>query len=308
MELSIIVMVYNVAPYIERCLDSLLNQDLKDYEIIIVNDGSTDLTQPIIDRYVASYEHIHSVITSGIGVGPARDYGLKFSKSDYFLFIDGDDYMKEGALGIMLEKLKEDDGDIAICDSQYFSDNSKETYVKTCARKVTDDIKRNLILGDIHITAKIFKSSFWKENNISFMSSFHADLLVALKTTFLAKRFVYIEEPYYMRKEGKATKGIWEFLYIFPILEDIYSFFSANGLLEEYYDELEFFYVERLLINGSQSLLDNDEDYRQFMNETYKMMNQFFPKYTKNKYLKTLLTKNQRALLRREKKLAKAFL
>ena len=304
MELSIIVTAYNVAPYIEECLESLLRQGLKDYEIIIVNDSSTDLTQPIIDRYVTKYEHIHSVISSGIGLGSARNYGLKFAKSDYIVFVGGDDYMKDGGLGLMLEQIKESDGDIVCCDIQHIEDDNPEAQSRI--RKLSGDIKRDLILGDDRIVAKIFKRSFWQENAISFSSLLYEELPVALKTTVLANHIDFVDVAYYIdrHKDDRVMVNDKPF-YIFLILEDIYSFFSTSGLLAEYHDELEYFYIEHVLIDGVEHLNEDESTYGDFMSQAFNMLREYFPRYAKNMYIDKLLTKKQRLSLRSYNNLTK---
>ena len=90
---SIIVPVYNVEKYIKKCLESIKNQTYTNFEVIIVNDGSKDSSQIIIDEYVNSDNRFKSFIKKNGGLSSARNYGLKYVKGDYILFLDSDDYI-----------------------------------------------------------------------------------------------------------------------------------------------------------------------------------------------------------------------
>ena len=93
-KLSVIVPVWGVEKYIDKCLDSLVNQTLEDIEIIVVNDESPDNSQMIIDKYVEKYPNkVISILQKNGGQGLARNNGLKYAKGDYIGYVDSDDYV-----------------------------------------------------------------------------------------------------------------------------------------------------------------------------------------------------------------------
>ena len=100
MTLSIIVPVYNVAAYLERCIDSLLNQGLNssEYEIILVNDGSTDKSFEICQRYAGQYGQIRLITQENQGPGAARNAGMSLAMGEYICFVDSDDYLDDKGL------------------------------------------------------------------------------------------------------------------------------------------------------------------------------------------------------------------
>ena len=137
MKLSIIVPVYNVAPYLRKCVDSLLTQDISDYEIILVDDGSTDECPRICDEYAASYPSefkgqenskaaphastpytLHStpsirvIHQANAGLSAARNAGIAAAQGDYILFVDSDDYLQPNTLGTLLEQADRDNLDV----------------------------------------------------------------------------------------------------------------------------------------------------------------------------------------------------
>ena len=120
MKLSIIVPIYNVAPYLRKCVDSLLVQDISDYEIILVDDGSTDDSGAIADELVhafslsplASRLQLRVIHQSNAGLSAARNTGIAAATSDYIMFVDSDDYLQANVLGILMEKVKRDNLDV----------------------------------------------------------------------------------------------------------------------------------------------------------------------------------------------------
>ena len=105
MKFSIIIPVYNVEPYLEKCLDSVTNQTYKNFEVIIVNDSSPDNSQKIIDKYVKKDKRFKGYIKENGGVSSVRNYGLQKVSGDYILFLDGDDYIDISLLEELSKKI-----------------------------------------------------------------------------------------------------------------------------------------------------------------------------------------------------------
>ena len=95
---SIIIPVYNTEAYLKKCLDSIINQTYKDFEIIVVNDGTKDNSQDIIDMYVDKYECVKSIVQENQGLSVARNNGIKKARGKYFLVLDIDYYFEKGLL------------------------------------------------------------------------------------------------------------------------------------------------------------------------------------------------------------------
>ena len=114
MKLSIIVPVYNVADYLQKCLDSLLAQDLpqNEYEIIVVNDGSTDNSGVIAKQYADKYANITLINQENQGLSGARNTGIKHAKGEYIQFVDSDDYLEKNVLGGLIKQVEKDDLDV----------------------------------------------------------------------------------------------------------------------------------------------------------------------------------------------------
>lgn len=112
MKLSIIVPIYNVAPYLRKCVDSLLAQDISDYEIILVDDGSPDESPEICDQYAGQYSNIKVIHQENAGLSAARNAGLAIAQGEYILFVDSDDYLQPNVLGALLAQAERDQLDV----------------------------------------------------------------------------------------------------------------------------------------------------------------------------------------------------
>ena len=115
-KVSIIVPVYNVEKYLKRCIDSLINQTLKDIEIIVVDDGSTDNSGQIIKKYQEKNSNIKYYKKENGGLSDARNYGMKYAQSEYIAFLDSDDFVDKTMYEKMYNKAIEDNADYVECD------------------------------------------------------------------------------------------------------------------------------------------------------------------------------------------------
>ena len=134
MKLSIIVPIYNVAPYLRKCVDSLLVQDISDYEIILVDDGSTDDSGSIADDLVdafrlsplASRLEMRVIHQANGGLSAARNTGIAAAQGDYILFVDSDDYLQPNTLGTLLNQAERDNLDVLRFRYQNVKDSGEE--------------------------------------------------------------------------------------------------------------------------------------------------------------------------------------
>ena len=116
-KVSIIVPIYNVEGYIEKCLETLVNQTLEDIEIILVNDGSTDNSELIAKRFFEKYpEKIVYLEKENGGLSDARNYGIPYSKGEYIAFLDSDDYVEKNMYEEMYELAKRENSDMVQCN------------------------------------------------------------------------------------------------------------------------------------------------------------------------------------------------
>ena len=109
MTFSIIIPAYNAEGYLSRCLDSIFSQEFEDYEVIVINDGSSDGTSVLLDGYTSKHSNLHILSQSNQGMATARNRGVNAAHGDYILFVDSDDQITEGALTTLANQLSGED-------------------------------------------------------------------------------------------------------------------------------------------------------------------------------------------------------
>ena len=118
--ISVIVPVYNVKPYLRRCVDSVLHQTYRNLEILLVDDGSTDASGAICDEYAAQEGRVTAVHQKNGGLSAARNTGLERAKGTYLCFVDSDDFLDSRMLETLCRDLQEQDADVAVVGFRMF--------------------------------------------------------------------------------------------------------------------------------------------------------------------------------------------
>ena len=302
-KVSVIVPVYNVEKYIGKCLDSLVNQTLKDIEIIVVNDGSPDNSQDIIDEYVKKYPKIiKSFIKENGGQGSARNYGLTKSTGEYIGYVDSDDYVSLDMFEKLYNKAKETDADVIITrDSKVKEDGT--IYENIFIKKI-DDNKENSFFGNMGVCNKIYKRELIVSNNILFKDKmWYEDLAFTLKVLINAKNIEYCIDDslyYYLERAGSTmnNSNINKNLDILIAFDDIINYLKENNKYIEYYDLIEALSIIHIYIATSVRVIRadaNKKDKKIIINKLIKYMNDNFSTYRKNKYL-FILSNNQKII------------
>jgi len=127
---SIIVAVYNVAPYLADCVESVICQDYEHIEVVLVDDGSTDGSGGICDHYSCAYNNVRVVHKSNGGLSDARNLGLAVCSGQYVMFVDGDDIVDGGIVSYLLDLLKRNSADIAICEVEHIFESDRALFSK----------------------------------------------------------------------------------------------------------------------------------------------------------------------------------
>lgn len=122
-DVSVVVAIYNVKNYLEKAVQSCVNQNLKSLEIILVDDGSTDGSGEICDHYANKYQNVKVIHQKNQGLSAARNAGLKIARGKYVAFLDADDYIEYNMYGEMLKKIKNTDADLVLCNFDYVTED-----------------------------------------------------------------------------------------------------------------------------------------------------------------------------------------
>lgn len=286
-KVSVIVPVYNVEAYLEKCLDSLAKQTLKEIEIIVVNDGTKDNSQDIIDKYQNKYPTIKGYIKENGGLSEARNYGIKKARGEYIAFVDGDDYVTYDMYEKMYNKAITNDFDVVVCDLNYVYDD-KIIEVSSNVDKDTTDIKK--LYPNIYATAwnKIYKKQLF-ENDIWFKKGvWFEDVEFLYKLLPYVKNIGVVKEPFnqYVQRPGSITYTFDKRLYDYiDNFNGLVEFYKDRNFYEEYKKELEFCYVRYIYATFLKRCANySKEDYKKAVDDAIKNVKQNFSDYRKNKY------------------------
>ncbi|MBR0471297.1 MAG: glycosyltransferase family 2 protein [Methanosphaera sp.] len=250
-EISIIIPVFNSEKYLDECLKSVIHQTFTRYEIICVNDGSTDSSLIILEKYLQKYDNLKVHNKENEGPGSARNYGLKHAKGKYVLFLDSDDWLEENTLETLYETAMENDSELVMFNALEHYKNNKtknRTYhvIKedNNFRKFSFDYNNNinLVMNGYHIVCtKLHKLDFIKNYSLSFAEKDQfEDVLFHIKSMIYAKRISYTPEVlYHYRRTGdnsrqnNALNGK-KSLQFFEIFEEVKEFLYDECLYEKF--------------------------------------------------------------------------
>lgn len=212
--ISIIVPVYNTSKYLEKCLYSLINQTIKNIEIIVVNDGSTDNSLEIINKIAKEDERIKVYNKKNGGLSSARNYGIEKSIGKYIGFVDSDDYVREDMYEILKKNLEDNSADMSIC-RWYLVENEikRECNFKTENKVLNSEDAINVLLShssfDNFVVTKLYKRELF--DNIRFdEGKLLEDLLIMYKLINKSKLISLCSEPlyYYVQRNNSITNNL----------------------------------------------------------------------------------------------------
>lgn len=211
-KISVIIPVYNTEKYLSKCLDSVINQTLNDIEIIVVNDGSTDSSQDIIDLYTLKDTRIVSITKNNGGLSDARNFGIDKSKGDFLAFIDSDDYIDKYMFENMYNISQKHQSDIVLCDLVKVNEKGEEFRDLPQSPQLADKIILNddfTIFGEMSCFAcnKLFKKSLFDKHR--FKKGIHfEDIELVPKLVLDSKILSKINQPYYkyFERQNSITK------------------------------------------------------------------------------------------------------
>lgn len=301
-KLSIIVPVYGVEKYIDKCLNSLVKQSLKEIEIIVVNDGTKDNSQKIIDKYVKKYpDKIKSYIKENGGQGSARNYGLKKATGEYIGYVDSDDFVEKDMYKKLYNKAKENNYDIVVCGNYNVSEDYQNKNIDAFINNYNTDLE-NIFFGKMAVWNKIYKRDILIKNKLEFKEKvWYEDLAFTLKAIMNSNTFAFIDEPLYdyLIREGSTmnNSNVQRNLEILDAFNDILSYIKHNKK-EEYFSKIEFLAIDHIYISAIVRVLKAEADdkvKRETINKLIDYMNKKFPNYKNNKYINTL-SKNRKII------------
>lgn len=275
MKLSVIIPVYNVEKYIKECLNSIINQDVKDVEVICVNDGSTDGSLKIIKQYEQEYEYIHVYSKQNGGLSSARNFGIEKAKGEYLFFLDSDDMLAdEECLLFMKEIIEKQDIDILYFDGcSFFEDglinrnNNNERYANAYQRKKSYGLYQygKFLFADLvqendyycQVSLQCVKKAFLDKYKLFFpIGMLYEDNLFTFKGMLLAGKVRHQKKTVLLRRirDGSIMQSK-------PVFHNFYShFFAYKEMLQFWENNKDIRCVDNeieIVINSKKNIAKN---------------------------------------------------
>ena len=287
-KVSVVVPVYNVEKYLRKCLESLAEQTLHDIEIIVVNDGSQDNSQDIIDDFVEKYPNkFVSLVKENGGLSDARNYGMQYCLGEYIGFVDSDDYVDPEMYEEMYEEAKSTNADLVVCD--YLKEYPTGSQLIS-AKKYSSS--KDMFLGGLAAAwNKIYRKALIEKSGLLFPkgliyedTEFFCELIPhVVKCGYVNKPFVH-----YVQREGSIMNTQGEKVgMIFEVFDNIFSYYRREKFIDKYKDELTYFTV-RVLLGSSMERICRCRERKQrneLLDKTIRYMDDNLKAWRRNCYL-----------------------
>lgn len=291
--LSIIVPVYNVEMYLKRCLDSLVKQTLRNIQIILVDDGSTDASLMILEEFAEKYPNLFKVYTKqNGGLSDARNFGLEFVKSKYLGFIDSDDFIEPAMFETMYKKAIDEDADIVVCDVKVEFENSSKNYIMKGLVEKSDNIQKNAILSPLFAWNKIYRTDFFMSSHFTYPKNlWYEDIPVTIPLFSMTKKISYVPQAlihYWQRWSSiMGSKNSKKLMDIFEIIGLTKEHLKQINQYTEFKLEMEYVTIEQLLLFGAFRFYQS-ESRQTLMENAFKIIHHDYPKWKNNTYIRFL--------------------
>lgn len=313
MRLSVIVPVYNMAGggKLNFCMDSLVGQTIEDYEIIAVDDASTDCSLEILRDYEKKYPGKVRVITYGVNrrQGGAKNEGLRAAAGDWIGFVDSDDWVAPECYEKLLKRAEETGADTVGCDYSLVTEQCFDVgkVVRNNTREQTGLLDRekhgSLFMRPGSMVLKIYKAGIIRENRLDFPEGiFYEDNCAGSVWSLYFKRFERVEEPlyFYYQHQLSTVHGITEekCRHRMRAAELLYEECQRRGFLEEYRQELEYRFSELYYVITLFSYMQGVRHTKlSFIRELRKETKKKFPEFWENPYYREYTGQEEQRLV-----------
>ena len=287
-DISIIVPIYNAEKYLNRCIDSLVNQTKKELEIILINDGSTDSSEDIINSYKDS--RIKHFSNKNQGIGKTRNFGLKKATGKYIMFCDSDDYLEKDTCEEMFKKIEEDNLDLVICDFFIETDQGKIKKEKLIDFENTDLKDNPSLIRTINLAPwnKIYKGEMIKKNKLEFVENLkYEDTPFVAMALGCAKKIGKVSKclnHYIVHESSETTVRDKKCFDIIPIVDMVRKYYKKDDFIKEDLDK----WTVRTLTNYTiqQRYQEDKKIAVEFIDKAFNYLKKEVPDYKNKKYYK----------------------
>ncbi len=291
-KVSVIVPVYKVEAYLEKCLNTLVHQSLSDLEILAVNDGSPDGCQAILERFQKNWPgKVQIFQKENGGLSDARNFGLDRVRGKYVAFLDSDDFVDLDLYQRLYDKAEETGADATACDILYVWPDGKENLVSSGFPSLAQGKDLKKVFTHFHpaVWNKLYRTEVLKDCGVRFKKgAYFEDVEFSHRLFPYFKRIAAVETGciHYLQREGSITakpdRRLFDYLSNF---ESILSFYKENRLLSLWEKELEYAACRYLLATFlSRAAALPEEDFNEAVTKSLAFLKENFPRWRKNPY------------------------
>lgn len=307
---SVIVPVYNVEKYIDRCVQSIVNQTYPSLQILLVNDGSTDQSVLLLENWAKKDKRIELLHKVNGGLSDARNYGMKQARGEYFAFIDSDDFIKSDMIETMLKVMLQENAQVGVCDMEYLYDDGTIKFASGGDFEQAE-LSQNPALIRMNNSAcnKLFHRDLF--NSVEFpVGKWYEDLATIPMVLFNAKKVVKINEPYYVyyqRSGSIAHSTSKKIFHIYEAIARVIDYIEQHCNNEQqktqFIQEMMHAYILHGLDLTTLRIKDFDqkEEREEYLAKNMEQLNLYYPTWRKDSLLKQFSFKKKLivALLKR---------
>ncbi|OED30385.1 glycosyltransferase family 2 protein [Methanosphaera sp. WGK6] len=301
-KISIIIPVYNSSKYIRECLNSIKKQTFHDFEVICIDDKSTDNSLDILKKYASNDKRFKIIQQEHKGPGAARNKGLLEAKGEYILFIDSDDWIDKNTLNILYNQATQTKSDLVLFNSiEHYNNNKTRTRIYPIKNYISDenkvfnymDAKKLVMNSYLIVCTKLHKLEFLRKNNIQFVeNTLFEDVLFHIKTMIKAEKIAYTPQILYNYRKEDLTRQSSSLLsrdsfIIFSIFDEVKILLFKNNIYESF--KLNFI---RFVLTELENIYYNiDSKYKE---ELFNKIKEYTSDFKLNESQKMQLPKNNR--------------
>lgn len=301
---SIIVPVYNVKEYLKKCVDSVLAQTQRDFELLLIDDGSTDGCGELCDTFAEADSRIRVIHQENGGLGSARNTGIQAAAGEWLLFVDSDDWIEPEILEKALAAGERENAELVLFAFRSVDPQGRELGVfrddLPPEKPFTAAGQKDVFLASPCAWNKLYRRELFLRTGVLYPPRvWYEDIRTTLKLFAAAKSMLRIDDVgyNYLQRPGSITNNInvERNVEILDAFEDILAWFRQEGLFETYQDELCCLTVSHVLIAASVRVIRIDRKHR-LIGRFSAYVKEQFPNYRSAKSL-SRLTKNQKIIL-----------
>lgn len=260
-KIDLIVPVFNVEKYLDNCMRSLLSQTYKNYEVILVDDGSTDLSADKCDYYSRNYKNVRVIHKQNGGLSDARNVGMDLADGEYVIFIDSDDYIATNSLECFVKCIRQTKkavdivigGYIKVSENEYSSMSNVEASCSSCKEMTGREYLISSLSNNTFVVtawSKLYRTRYLVENNFKFKKGIlHEDELYTPQVLLKASNVVQTDLDFYryVIREGSITTSKKQ-------LKNAISIQTIVQELDWIYEKIDEVNLKRCLMNHSATI------------------------------------------------------